>query len=272
MILHELTTDHRSKSDEFVLYAIGDLHVGAKHFDRKAFERAIATIAADSSARWIGMGDYAEAIIPTDKRWDFSSVDPAFHSRLGDLPQACYEYVEKAFLPIKDRCIGLLTGNHDDKLRTSHSQDIHGALCLRLGVKNLGYNSAIRWRFRRPSSSSRAVIVYATHGRVAARRDGGKLNRMQDQARFIDADLLLFGHGHSTVNSGVPSLGFTRAGEFGWYERIQKVAMTGCFRRTYATGSIDYGEQAGYEPTEIGMQKIVIRPWAERSGDRVAVT
>lgn len=271
MILHELTTDHRSKTDAFTLYAIGDLHVGAKHFDKKAFERAVDQIAADPSARWIGMGDYAECIVPTDKRFDFSSVAPEYHARMGDLPQACFEYVLERFKPIKGQCVGLLTGNHEDSLRTRQSHDVHGALCLHLGVKNLGYNSAIRWRFRRPNTSSKAVIIYATHGRVAARRDGGKLNRMQDQGRFIGADLLLFGHGHSTVQGSMASLEFTTAGEFKMRQRVQKVAMTGCFRRSYSEGSIDYGEQAGYEPTVLGMKRIVIRPWADDPAELVEV-
>lgn len=273
MILHELTTEHRSKSDAFTLYAIGDLHVGAKHFDRRAFERAVQTIREDESALWVGMGDYAESIIPGDKRWDFSSIDTAFHSRLGDLPQACFEYIRDKFNPIKGRCIGLLTGNHEDTLRTRQSQDIHGALCLALGVKNLGYNAAIRWRFKRPSTSSTAVIVYATHSRIAARRDGGKLNRMQDQARFIGADLLLFGHGHSTVQGGSASLEFTRDGAFKMRQRVQQVAMCGTFRRTYDEDCLsDYGEQSGFEPTVLGMQKVVVKPWAPDPSDRVTVT
>lgn len=274
MFLAEVVTDHPSRSDTFRLYVIGDVHVGAKACDRRAFEAAMRRIKDDKEARWIGLGDYAENIIPGDKRWDFASIDPAFHNRLGDLPQACFEYIRDQFEPVKGQCVGLLTGNHEETLRNRHSQDILGALCMVLGVKNLGYNAAIRWTFRRSQSGKKpaaVMILYATHSTIAARKDGSKLNRMADVARVIDADLVLYGHGHSNISNKQAYLGFTRSGEFRWQQRVQTIAMGGTFRRTFAADAFDYSEKAHHDPVVIGCPTVVLKPWSEDPSERITV-
>lgn len=277
MFLSELVTDHPSRSDSFRLYVIGDVHVGAKACDRGAFEAAMRRIKNDPEARWIGLGDYAENIIPGDKRWDFASIDPAFHHRLGDLPQACFEYIRDQFEPVKGQCIGLLTGNHEETLRNRQSQDIQGALCLHLGVRNLGYNCAIRWTFRRAGKppkggGSQVLVIYATHSTIAARKDGSKLNRMADVGRAIDADLILYGHGHSNISNKQAFLGFTRSGEFRWQQRVQTIAMGGTFRRTFAADAYDYSEKMHHDPVVIGCPTITVRPWAEDPAERIYVS
>lgn len=271
-----MVTEHDSRSDEFRLYLVGDVHVGAKACDRAAFERWINRIKADPAAKFIGMGDYAECITPGDKRWDFASVDEAFHKRMGDLPQACFEYIRDVLEPIKHQGIGLLCGNHEETLRNRYSQDIHGALCMHLGLPNLGYNSAIRWTFRRKGKNVKApaavMILYVTHGTIASRKDGSKLNRMADVARVIDADLVLYGHGHSNISNKQAFLGFSRSGEFRWQQRVQTIAMGGTFRRTFAANAFDYSEKAHYDPVVIGCPMLTLRPWAEDPAERVSVS
>lgn len=269
MFLSEVVTYHDSRSDEFALFPIGDIHIGARGVDTDALRDTIARVVKDDGARWIGMGDYAECINLSDKRFDVKSVHPKFLPRLDDLPNACFEELGELFGPIKDRCVGLLTGNHEETLRLRQSQDIHGALCLKLGAANLGYDSLIRWKFvrrgvtRKSRPASTVVKIFASHSTIASRRDGGKLNRMLDMSTVFDARLLLFGHGHSGLVGQRIMLGVPDSGALRLVERPQTVVMTGSYRKGYTEGTLDYAEKAGYAPTPLGSPKITLRPWAK---------
>lgn len=267
MILHEVVTTHDSRSDSFRLYPIGDIHLGAAACDVDSLRETLQLVRDDPSALWIGMGDYAECINLQDKRFDLKSVDPKYLPRLDDIANACFEDLADLFEPVKQKCLGLLVGNHEETLRTRHSQDVHGALCLRLGVKNLGYDALVRWTFRRavrgPKPPSSTLTIFASHGTIAGRRDGSKLNRIEDLHRNFDADVYLVGHGHSQLVGRSVQLSVPDSGHLKLKERLRLSLMTGTFRKSYEEGTRDYSEKSHFAPPVIGCPVVTIQPWAE---------
>jgi hypothetical protein len=259
-----VVTEHKSRSDEFLLYPIGDIHYGARGCEVDTLKRTIEEVRSKPNAYWLGMGDYSEAVTVADKRFDFRSVDPKLIPYLDDITGKCTRDLVALFEPIKHKSLGLLTGNHDDKLRLRDSNDVHGALCVALGAKNLGYTSILRWTFRRGKGGPSSVVkMYVSHGTIASRRPGAKINRMEDVARQFDVDLSLFGHGHSKLVSEWVELGVPDSGAMRLIERVKPVVMSGTFRRCHTLGTLDYAEKGGYPPSPIGCPKITIRPWAE---------
>jgi hypothetical protein len=275
MFLHEFETKHGSRSDRFYLVPIGDVHLGARACDTDALKTTIEWVRKTPGAYWIGMGDQAEHICPGDKRFDLKTLDPKFLPSLDDLPNRCLKELVLLFQPIKSKCLGLLTGNHEETLRLRNSHDIHGALCVALNAKNLGYDSLIRWTFRRGNNGKNfgpsVITLFASHSTISGRRDGAKVNRMLDVSRNFDADLYLFGHGHAQVAARSVELGLPASGALKLRERLRLVCMTGTYRRTYAEGTLDYSEKGGFAPTPIGSPRIEIRPWAS-ARERFAVT
>jgi len=261
MILHSVETVHPSRSDVFTLYPIGDIHIGAKGCEVDTLREVVAEVERQPNAFWIGMGDYAESINLSDKRFDLRSIAPRYLPRLDDMPRACLDDLVQLFDPIKKKCLGLLVGNHEEKLRLRDSNDIHGALCVALGVKNLGYDSLLRWTFRR-SGASTVVKIMASHGTIASRKAGAAANRMEDVASNFDCDIALFGHGHKKIVGERVELGMPESGAMRITERKKLVLMTGTFRRNHQEGTLDYGEKAGYPPVPIGCPAIRIAPWA----------
>ena len=261
MFLADVVTEHKSRSDEFTLIPIGDIHLGSRSCDTDALKATIEEVKNTPGCVWLGMGDYSEAITIGDRRFDLRSVEPGLRPYLDDLPNACLKQLVTLFSPIKDKCIGLLVGNHEETLRLRQSQDIHGALCVALGAKNLGYDALIRWKFKRVGATS-TLMVFASHSTIAGRKDGAKVNRMMDVTRNFDADLYLFGHGHSQIASRSVELSVPESGQLKLKERLRIALMTGTYRKTYAQETLDYSEKMGCSPTPIGSPKIVIRPWA----------
>lgn len=52
------------------LYAIGDTHIGSTASDEKRIARMAQIIAEDDNALAVGLGDYIEAIAPSDWRYE----------------------------------------------------------------------------------------------------------------------------------------------------------------------------------------------------------
>ena len=253
------------------LYAFGDIHVGSAHCHMKRLLRDLKVIENDPRGRWIFMGDGPEAITLTDKRFDMDDVHPEFQNpdALLNLPRAETEWLIEAMLPIKDKGLALLTGNHEETVadrtaRQGTKYDPHYEMCQALDLPSLDFCGFLRWRFcqtKKGGRATRTITVFAHHGRGAGRRPGASANNLDDAMSFIDADLLLMGHDHKSFALPRVSLSVPRTGAPKVVERIQKGARTGTYLGVINNlGKAGYGEKANYQPLLLGMRKIIITP------------
>ena len=269
---------HGSRTDEFTIWNLSDLHWLSKACAEDDVRRDIAKIQADPYAFWIGGGDYADFIGYTDKRFDPDSVAPWVKvADLGDLGAYGMRCVRDLFLPIKGKCLGLLVGNHELKyaLKTEH-EGLHGWLCTELGVPNLRYCSLFDVVFARrgkrgaptlarelgPSvagSSRQTFRIFCHHGAGWAQTPGGKLNRLIQFMQGFIADVYFCGHVHDQVGRREPAIGADDdCANIRAFQRVGVVS--GSYLKTYAQGVTTYGEQRGYRPTALGAAWVRIRP------------
>lgn len=268
MILHEIRTEHRGRSNTFSLVPLGDIHFGSRGCHVRKLKKAIEWIRANPTSYWVGMGDYFEAVKHNDKRFDPESIAPKYAARPDRMTDMAVEDLCDMLHPIRSQCIGLLTGNHEEKVRLRDGHDLHYRLTHRLGAKDLGYDALLRWTFARRADRggnhpSRVLWVFASHGSIAGRSDGGIVTRMGNLCMNVDADLYLLGHGHRTIWFQKTTLRAPQSGAMHLEGRVRSFAMTGTYRRTYTEGTRDYGEKAHFPPSQIGSPKLTIRPWAE---------
>ena len=214
------------------------------------------------------MGDYCDYIGIGDPRLDLRELDPATTvEELQDLANFQMRKVAAELHPIKDRFLGLLIGNHDNKMATKLQHPIHDRFCEYLGVPNLGYSCILKLHIIRKYGSSqttRLLKIYAHHGAGAGRKKGSKVNRIEDlAASFPFCDIYAMGHVHDRMCHVSTVLDAT--------EKINKlVAMprafgiTGTFLETYTQGTISYSEQAQYPPTALGVITFTIKPYGDK--------
>ncbi len=183
----EIEHEYEKPSDRVVIVPFSDLHVGNKAADKKRIRRTVEWI-GEYADYWFGGGDYCDAIVPSpnERRFDFDSLDRELAT-----PDEQYRWVYDVLEPIKHKCVGLLTGNHDDVIRQRHSHNHVMELCDRLGVPYLGYSALLRWRFCRGVHRTK-LDLYAHHGKSAARTKGGKINKARTMDRIFDADVYCF--------------------------------------------------------------------------------
>jgi len=274
------------RNNSITLYPLFDVHLGAAACDEEKFAATIERIEQDEDAYWVGGGDMCEWINVKDHRFDPRSyADWIQLADLRDLSQVqklrFLDYVR----PIAGKCLGMLTGNHEEKIARVFERDIYREILV--GVKEqagmdpleplaLGYSGWLVLRFSRTASSRAAVKIRLHHGWGGGRKPGSKANRMQDFLYQNDCDLALMGHTHDLTPCDpviVESVGH----QGGVNQQVRKGVWCGSFLRNNVHRGAEeheyttYSERAGYSPKATGCPIITIRPFAEMH-ERIKVT
>lgn len=253
------------RGDSYYLYLFGDTHLGTVHCAESEIKKQVEEIKANPKALWVGMGDYAECITANDKRWDPSQRAIPNWLEQDNIEACLRKRVVSILEPIKDRCVGLLYGNHEDSFRKQNKANIHKNICEELGVPDLGYSCFVHFIFRRytknpeTSPSSHLIKGHFTHGTGGARTESGKINYLVKTMSAFDANIYGYAHTHSMQLYSPEILG---TGENLKIKAKGKIgALTGCFFRTYTQGTVaSYGEVKVYPPTRIGCPVFIITP------------
>lgn len=260
---------YNSRSAHFKIWNLSDLHYLAKGCAETDLKRDLEAIRNDPFSLWLGGGDYADFIGHHDKRFDPDAVASWVPLKaLGDLGKFGMEKVRDLFMPIKDKCLGLLIGNHELKYELATQQEsLHHWLVQELNVPYLGYCCLMDVVFCRTNTgktptlsltppthgkyASQSLRVFAHHGAGYAATPGGKLNRLIGFMNAFQADLYFCGHVHDKTARKEPTLGADSAcTNIVQFERLGLIS--GSYLKTYTVGSISYGEQKGYRPVSLG--------------------
>jgi len=210
---------------------------------------------------WIGMGDKCDFITPGDPRWDVGSIEDWISP--DNIAEDQSNWYMDMFSPIKDKCIGLLEGNHEDAIRIHSHVDVQKNICKKLGVANLGYSCFVKFRFRRmrmkAQPDAHTIKGFFTHGSGWAVTKGAKLNRLQRVMDAFEADIYAIGHMHDIITDNKPYLALDANNNIKQREKVG--AVTGCWFRTYTQGvRASYGEKRSYAPSAIGCPVFTIIP------------
>src|SRR5690348_17155909 len=203
-----------SQGDIVNIEPLSDIHIGARFHDKAKFKEVVERIRDDPTRYTFIMGDVFDCTDPDNKFFDQRTRDP-------DLPELSDQmaYALKMLLPIRNKIFGVHTGNHDERQRKRHFDDLIGRLVLELNreypesagvpklatpIKYLGYMAISRLRFVWKSEAGIDHIlssfdVFTAHGGYSGKRVGGNLNSNQDILSSFSADIYLTGHTHQVV-------------------------------------------------------------------------
>jgi len=267
MELREYTIEYPSKASHFHIIGVGDIHLGGVGCDKERLQEILDYIKNNDHCYWIGMGDYLESINPDDKRFDPHSIDPEYDiPSLSNLLTTQVEDMIEFFKPIAHRCIGLLAGNHEEKVRLRYYRDVVYDLCKELKVQYLGYSAFVRLRTVRKTKDTMGTrhiyTIFACHGYGAARKAGASVNRLVDVAHSFDADIIMLAHEHKKVASPpILKLSIQKVDELKLFVKKQVAVNTGSFMKGYVVSGKSYVERAMYPPTDLGVVKITVEPF-----------
>jgi len=266
----------KGRGDEFEIYPIGDAHIGARSCAEKPLRKIIKDIKDNPNARWLGGGDLYDAIKPQDsKRFDMDVMPDwmlegdAVNTRekLNDILHQQHLRIVEMLEPIAEKCWGLIEGNHEYSIRKFYNDNIHKALCNRLGVEDLTDEAGIRLRFKRATATT-TVKLYIRHGFGGGRTAGAEPNSL---ARLIneweDFDVCLTGHSHTfDILPPKPVLGMPSSGSIPseLTQRYRWAANWGCWCYSHSSGPSGYASRACYPARPMLTVKVVIKPHSQK--------
>lgn len=279
---------------EYILAAISDVHVGARDFDREGFKRYIKWIESEPKAIPIIIGDLAEHISSSDKRWDARSVDQTYPPKaLAHLPHYELDDFVKLIKPIANRIVLIGMGNHELKLGTRGEFDPHYELLKVMGGstndggnpqkvrldRNLlrttppadgNYEGFLKLRFKKNGKIVCSTKIYYHHGAKGG-SPSSVTSYLDKLLSDYPVDIAMVGHGHRIAVHERCKIKPSHK----WVEietRSSIAVMHGAWKRGWGPGYTTYESKSGYTPRILGPVLIRIQPtkkiWKAVLGDR----
>lgn len=246
-----------ARSQVFKIFPIGDIHYGSAHCAEVEITRQRDLILNTPNSFIIGMGDYCDAILKDDKRFDIMGL--ASWVERDNIIESQRKKIVSLFEPVKDKVLTLIEGNHEDTIHSHYQNHIVKNVCRDLDVPYGDYHCFINLKFKRKGSTeSHNYLIHAWHGSGAAQTEGARLNRLIRLVNDIQADIYLMGHLHAMTQHTPDRLTL----KYGKIKSIKLAAtITGSWVKAYTQGeSTSYAEKKGYKPSRIGCPVICIHP------------
>ena len=180
-------------AEQIEVHPMADLHIGDSMSDFKLIMERIEHIKNTPNAYCILDGDLMDTAVCT-------SIGDTYGANLQPMEQL--KQCVKIFEPIKDKILGVLPGNHENRVYKSDGLDITEIMCSQLGIPEKYSPTTALLFIRFGKNTARTphrpflYSVYVTHGSGGGRKEGGKVNRLADLASIVDADIYIHAHTH----------------------------------------------------------------------------
>jgi len=177
----------------FELIPVYDIHFGTVFHDRHLFNRLVRYIQDNENAYWFCGGDIAEFLNLQDKRFEYETLEKSFQKNIERILTYSVEYATEKLKPIANKCLFMISGNHDEIHRIRFGFDPISSICKNLGIKNYtnSYEALVKILFKHNRTSS--LTLYAHHGHGYSKvRSGTLFNPLEDAMTNFDADIFIF--------------------------------------------------------------------------------
>jgi hypothetical protein len=260
------------RTHEIVL--VSDSHEGTILKHRKGYKKVIKMVADTSSMYLAHLGDLIEGITVDDPRYCIQTTDPQTSTPVRQYRQALEE-----LMPIKDKVLVMLEGNHDWKLSGRYGSLIKDVVCPELAGNKDGSTIYGTYSCKLSIVDRKGELMYKmflTHGAGSinssaddpVRRDANMMLSLKRKLFRKAGDCIIQAQGHThklIVKPPKPELYLTDDSK-NIHQRYTKTsqtadfihpdlryyANTGCFYKLYEMGVSGYAERAGYDPNELG--------------------
>ncbi|RLG14061.1 hypothetical protein DRN69_04680 [Candidatus Pacearchaeota archaeon] len=179
----------------FELIPVYDIHFGTVFHDKHLFNRLVRYIQDNENAYWFCGGDIADFLPLQDKRFEYDILEKSFKKNLERILTYTVEYATEKLKPIANKCLFMISRNHDCYYRIRFGFDPISSICKNLRIKNYtdSYEALVKILFKHNRTSS--LTLYAHHGHGYSKvRSGTLLNPLEDAMTNFDADIFIMGH------------------------------------------------------------------------------
>lgn len=270
------------------IFFASDFHEGTIMKHKHGVQQFIKHVLSDKNNYVIIGGDLAEAILIDDKRYSAETMDAKT-----SVPLLQYQAVVKELLPIKDRIITILQGNHDAKL-DKYGNFVRDYVCKELGTVYGTYSCKVTIKDLKGNNQYK---IFVTHGsrNISSSADDPirrEANMKLSLKRFLsdkagDCAIMCCGHTHKLIvaeplsklyltddETAIKS-NYTASlhnGDTYIHPDHRYFVNSGSFLKLYGDmGVSGYAEIFGYDPVELGYAVATIENGTIKTVDKVVL-
>lgn len=177
---------------ELEIVPTGDVHYGNPMSSQKHFERHVKSISERPNRYTVLMGDLCESALK-DTKGDI------YHQTY--TPQEQRDYFIRMLTPIKDKILGMVTGNHEARIADRCGVDISRDIGMSLGVPYRAEGIILKVSFGSQTGEGKdrpyTYFLYATHGYGGARTAAAKSVKVERTSTYVSGcSVYMMGHDH----------------------------------------------------------------------------
>jgi len=239
-------------SDKVYLVPLGDIHLGSRGIDIPKLKGYIDWIQKTTSAYTFLMGDIFDVATlgsPTNPHYQKMNLNEAIR------------FAYELFNPIKDRILGSVSGNHEERLERYAGFNPLQAFSESIGIPYAGYSAVLRFRigqYKRKSgltSPNVEYVFFIHHGTGGGSTLGGKLNRaVKLEDVFEGADAYLVGHNHAKALGEQYVAYLSKSGNGKATIQYKRKAYVDC--GAFLTYDDSYAEMGALAPSDTGAVRL----------------
>lgn len=241
MHVDSITIPYKGCVDFIIL---SDLHYGAESCDIDSFQKVVKNYL--DGRYWFVLGDMLDSIIYSDRRFDYKSC------RINDIIHLANDLIDM-LKPYSDKCLGYITGNHEEALRKKTQIDVSQYIAEQLGVPYFGYSAYLLMRFHRVNHSE-LWRFFLSHGSYSGSTRCGKIRKIESLSDIYDADIYITGHMHDLVYT--EDFCYTLDNKGNLKEKKRYYIISGGYLKPFD----NYVEHKLMKPTRIGSPLLRIHP------------
>ena len=246
---HELDTDF----GELLIPPISDAHFGNSLFSKRHFMRTLGFL-EKPNAYTVGNGDLCESTLRTSKGEIFKQIGS---------PEDQRDQMIEWLYPYRKKILGLVDGNHEDRIYKEAGIHIMKDIAKALGVpyrpEGLLHKISFGDGNRRTKGKPFVFWLYQTHGYGGARTKSSKAVKVERTATWIHADFYVMSHDH--VVNAAPDVYLlpdprTRAEKYKGEETGFRIGRVTAHRKMLIKTNAylkwgGYAEFGGFPPTDL---------------------
>ena len=250
------------------LFFVGDMQEGNALVSHHCIAKMVKIVRSKPTNRVVLMGDLADAIEHTDKRYSRATTDTKT-----PVPLLQYQAVVEMLKPLKGRILCALEGNHDYGIAERFGDMVKDYVCKELSTEYGTYMAKLSVC---ASNGKLLYKIFVTHGGKTItscaddpiRVHSNMCLRLKRLLKNHAADAVIMGMGHAhklLVQPPVAELfltddtrrvheHYTQAKQTGPYIHpdLRYYFCSGSFLKGQGDGVSGYAERKQYDPTEIG--------------------
>ncbi len=179
-----------------------DLHLGSKKCNYKLIQERVKAVQENEDTYAIILGDVMNNSTT-------SSVGDTYEEELTPMQQI--NLAIRTFEPIKDKILGICSGNHERRSYKTEGIDLLYFMASELGLADrYDYASCLLFvrlghdkQHNKKGKGKRQICyaIYMTHGDgQSGRTVGGKANGLAKRGQVVNADIVITGHTHAPLS------------------------------------------------------------------------